>query len=54
MSYILIMIVMNSAGSSIATQSIGFQTSTSCLQAVQKLVEMEPKFKITATCVRSL
>lgn len=51
MTYILIMIVLNNSGSSIATQSIRFNSNSSCLQAIQKLIDMERGFKVKATCI---
>lgn len=52
MTYILIIIALNSSGSAITTQSIKFESNISCLQAMQKLVDMEGHFKIKATCVK--
>lgn len=52
MSYILIMIVLNRFGTApVATQHIKFQSHNACLQAMQKLVDIENGFKVKATCV---
>lgn len=53
MSYILIMIVINVGLSveSISTQHIRFNSHNACLQAMQKLVDMEKGFKVKAICV---
>ena len=53
MTYILIMILLDSSGiTPVATQHIKFESHTSCLQAMQKLVDMERNFKIKAACVK--
>lgn len=53
MSYILIMIIMNSSGSSITSQNIEFQSNSACLEAIQKVVSMEKWFTVKATCVKN-
>jgi hypothetical protein len=48
----LIIIALTSSGSAITTQSIKFESNLSCLQAMQKLIDMEGSFKIKAVCVK--
>lgn len=54
MSYILIMIVLNSSGSSIGTHSVKFLTNNACLQAMQKVVGLEKHFTVKAVCVQEV
>lgn len=54
MSYILIMVLLNSGGTTpVATQHIKFQSNAACLEAIGKLINMERNFKVRATCVKS-
>lgn len=53
MSYILIMVILNSSGSSITTQNIKFQSNAACLEAIGKLINMERNFTVKAVCVKS-
>lgn len=52
MSYILIMIVLNSSG--IGTHSVKFLTNNACLQAMQKVVGLEKHFTVKAVCVQEV
>lgn len=54
MSYILIMIVLNSSGSSIGTHSVKFLTNNACLQAMQKVIGLEKHFTVKAVCVQEV
>lgn len=54
MNFILIMIVLNSSGSSIDTHSIKFLSNNACLQAIQKVVSLERGFTVKATCVQEI
>jgi len=52
MSYVLIMILLNSSGvEPKATQHIKFSSQQACLQALQKLVDLEKNFTVKAVCV---
>lgn len=50
--FILILIVMNSAGSSISSNKIRFSNESTCLKAINKLVQLEKGFVVKATCVK--
>jgi hypothetical protein len=52
MTYILIMITLNSSGSSITSQSVRFSSQNLCLQAMSKVIDLEYQFKVKAVCVQ--
>jgi hypothetical protein len=51
MNYILVMIIINSAGSSVTSQSIKFYSQAACLKAMSRVVDMEKHFTVKAICV---
>lgn len=55
MNFILIMIVLNSSGTTpVAAQHIKFSSHNACLQAMQKLIGLEKNFTVKATCVQEV
>jgi hypothetical protein len=51
MTYILLLIIMNSSGSSVAAHSVEFSSSATCLKALGDLVESEKYHRVTGRCV---
>jgi hypothetical protein len=52
MNFYLILIILNSSGSSITSQTVKFYSQTACLKAMQKVVETEKRFTVRAVCVQ--
>jgi|LakMenEpi03Aug12_release.lakeMendotaPanAssembly.Ray.scaffolds.fasta_scaffold123535_2 hypothetical protein len=53
MEYLLYLIVINSLGTSISTNVSTFNSESTCLQAISKLIDMEKNgIKIKARCIR--
>lgn len=52
--YILLLVVLNSSGSSVATNVIKFNTETRCLMALNETLKLEDrgKVKIQARCLK--
>jgi|688.fasta_scaffold1859230_2 hypothetical protein len=52
--WILFLIVLNNSQSSISSSNAKFSSYTSCMQGIEKLLEMEKMFgvKIQARCVK--
>lgn len=51
MSYILVMIILNSTGSSVASHSVKFSSQSACLKAMSRVIDMEKHFTVKAICV---
>jgi hypothetical protein len=50
---ILILVILNSSGSSITTNSINFSSESACLKAINKIIDMESRgITIKARCVK--
>lgn len=53
MEYLLYLIVVNSLSTSVSTTVSTFNSESTCLQAISKLLDMEKNgIKIKARCVR--
>lgn len=52
MTYILIMIILDTRGSAITSQSVRFASQNLCLQAMSKVIDLENHFKVRAVCVQ--
>jgi hypothetical protein len=50
--FVLILVLLNSSGGAISSNEIRFSSESSCLKAINKLVQLERGFTVKATCVK--
>jgi|688.fasta_scaffold1152153_2 hypothetical protein len=52
--YILLLVILNSSGSSVTTTSIKFNSETNCLMAINEILKLEDrnKLRVQARCLK--